>query len=96
MADLIQTTNPLLRTVIIGAYIAGFGIAVLGVILIYLGSTGDTEFSFFGQTLKSTNVGISAIFIGGVSLVLLVRRTLKSVDSIVTHEATYRASQLSS
>jgi hypothetical protein len=53
----INATAAIFRMVIVGALIAGVVFAGLGVWLVYFGTTGDTEFSFFGQTLKSTNVG---------------------------------------
>jgi hypothetical protein len=86
MANLIRATTPILKVVIIGIFIVGFGLAVLGVILVYLGSTGDTKFAFFGQTFSSTSVGIPAIFIGSTAIVLLVRRALKSLDVVTAKE----------
>jgi len=70
--------------VTIGAFISGLGFAAFGAYLVYRGSSGDTEFSLFGQTFKSANVGIAAIFVAVVMIVLLVRRTLSSIDHIVT------------
>ena len=64
MPRLINEATPILRLVIVGGYIAGLVLAALGAFLVYLGATGSTEFSFFGQTFKSTNVGIAAIFVG--------------------------------
>jgi uncharacterized membrane protein len=72
--------HPLLKIIILGGFATGLMLAAFGVILVYLGSSGKTEFTFFGQELKSTNVGIAAIFIGAVVIVLIVRRTLKSHD----------------
>lgn len=86
MARCINATTLILRMVTVGAYIAEVGFAGFGSLLIYLGATGDTEFSFFGQTLKSTNVGVASIFIGTAALVLLIRRALKSVDAIMRVE----------
>jgi uncharacterized integral membrane protein len=54
--------------------------AILGIVLVILGATGETEFSFFGQTFKSTNIGIAAFFLGAAIIVLNVRRVLKSLD----------------
>ena len=82
MANAIRGATPLLTIVIIGGYIAGIALAVFGVWLVYLGATGSTEFSFFGQTFKSTNVGIAGIFLGAAVIVLLIRRALKSVDKM--------------
>lgn len=55
-------------------------ISILGVILVAIGATGETEFSFFGQALKSQNVGVASIFIGASLVVLNIRRLLSSYD----------------
>jgi len=67
---------------IILGFIAAVVLAFFGVWLVSLGSTGDTKFSFFGQTFESANVGIAAIFIGGVTIVLLARAVLKTIRSL--------------
>ncbi|MBU2641461.1 MAG: hypothetical protein KJ889_06640 [Gammaproteobacteria bacterium] len=58
----------------------GTVLALLGVVLVVLGSQGETEFSFFGQTFKSQNVGIASFFLGAALVVLNVHRILKSYD----------------
>jgi hypothetical protein len=80
MDDAVYHVAPILSLVSIGAFIVCSLIALLGVVLVYLGSTGDSQMRLFGQELTTTNVGISAIFIGSVSLVLLIRRVMKSLD----------------
>lgn len=37
--------------------------------------------SLFGNTFKSTNVDIGAIFCGVVAAILILRRTLKAVET---------------
>jgi len=80
MSPPLRTATPLLKLVIIGGFVTGIALAGFGVWLVYLGATGRTEFSFFGQTFKSTNVGVTGIFLGAATIVLLVRRALKSLD----------------
>lgn len=87
MPSLIRGSTPILCLVFIGAYVVGFGLAALGIVLVYLGSTGSTQFSFFGQSFSSTNVGIPAVFLGAATVVLLIRRALKSVDTAIMGEA---------
>lgn len=70
----------LLKIVVLGAYPTGLLLAALGVFLVYLDAKGDTEFSFFGQTFKSTDVGIAAIVIGAATIVLLVRKAIKTAE----------------
>jgi len=74
--------------IIIFAFIFGLAIIIFGAYMAYLGYTGNTEFSFFGQTLKSTNVGIAAIFLGAALIVLLFGRVLKTVDKTVIADKT--------
>ena len=57
-------------------------ICLLGVWLIYLKSSGQTHFKFFGQDFRSDNVGIAAIFLGAVVIVIALRRTFKTLDNI--------------
>lgn len=78
MVGLIREASQILRLAIIGGYLAGVILAGYGIFLTATG--GVTELEFFSQKFKSTNVGIAAIFIGGTSIVLLIRRTLSSLD----------------
>ena len=80
MRNQVRATSPVLTLVILGGFVSGIIMAGLGIWLVYLGATGVTEFSFFGQTFKSANVGIAAIFLGAAVIVLLVRRALSSLD----------------
>lgn len=86
MAKLIAATSTTLKIVIIGAYVFGVVFCLAGVWLVYLGAIGDTQFSFFGQTFKSSNVGIAALFIGGVAVVLLLRRSLGTLEGAIRAE----------
>jgi hypothetical protein len=70
----------LLKIIIYGTFIIGLSFALIGVWLVILGATGETEFSFFGQSFKSVNVGIGSVFIGGAIIVILIRRAFKSID----------------
>ncbi len=81
----IKAAERTLQVAILGAYICGILVGCLGVFLVYLGATGTAEFVFFGQSLKSGNVGIAAIFVGVTSIVIVVRRALKSLDVASRH-----------
>jgi hypothetical protein len=87
MARLVTEARPILWVAILGGFISGVGLAVLGGVLVYIGSSGETQFEFFGQSFQSTNIGIASIFIGGTLIVLLVRRTLSSLDRAVAQDA---------
>jgi uncharacterized integral membrane protein len=75
-----QDAHPLLLLLTHWSFWFATLLAVLGVVLVVIGSTGQTEFVFFGQAFKSQNVGIAAFFLVGVIVVLNVRRILKSLD----------------
>src|ERR1043165_6311214 len=66
----LKQASPLLRLMIILGFVAGVILALFGVWLVYLGSTGETKFRLFGQSFESANVGIAAIFIGAVTIIL--------------------------
>jgi len=72
--------------VIIGAIVIAIVFVIAGIWLVYLGATGETNFTFFGQTFSSANVGIAALFLGAVTVVLLMRRSLSSLDHAVRTE----------
>jgi len=87
MAKLVKETSATFRMVIIGAFALSFVFCVAGIWLVYLGATGSTEFTFFGLSFKSSNVGIAALFLGAASVVLLLRRNLEAWTSLFTRIA---------
>ncbi|UCE58911.1 MAG: hypothetical protein JSU63_15895 [Phycisphaerales bacterium] len=89
MTDLIKSSTPILRIVVLGGFLAGVVIGALGILLVFQGDNAETEFSFFGQTFKSQSVGIAAIFMGACIIVLVIRRALKSVDKAITADAAH-------
>ena len=60
--------------------VISFLICCLGVWLVYLKNIGKTEFTLFGQQIKTDSVGIGAIFIGAVVLIISLRKVFKSLD----------------
>jgi DMSO/TMAO reductase YedYZ heme-binding membrane subunit len=87
MAALVKEIGKVLRPIIFGAWVLGLAFIVAGIWLVWMGATGTTKFSFFGQEFESTNVGIAALFLGAATLVLLIRRVLKTLDSTVASQA---------
>jgi hypothetical protein len=79
--------SPLLLLIARGTFVIGALLAIMGVAFVALGATGETEFSFFGQTFRSESVGIAALFLGAALIVLNIRRVLKSSDSIRSHDS---------
>ena len=80
-----QHVSPILKIMTWCGFIVGVVFGLLGIWLIYLGATGETAFSFFGQTFKSANVGIAAIFLGAAVIVLMMRYVLRTVQHTVAH-----------
>jgi hypothetical protein len=64
-------------TVVIGLMIVGAGVA-----LVWVGASGHTELTLFGNTFKSETVGAVGIFCGAVLLILNVRRVMRSVERL--------------
>lgn len=84
MPEHVKATRPIFLTTVIGVFIL---CVVLAVIAFRKDATGDTQFTFFGQSFKSTHIGIAAVFIAGVVVVLTIRRVFKSLDHAVSTES---------
>jgi len=57
---------------------------VLGVVLVIKGGeAGRSVISLFGQQIETQSVGVACIFIGAVTLVLVIRRILKTWDRLI-------------
>jgi len=80
----IKEIRPIWTSILYLTSVFGLLILLAGIFLAWRGATGDTEFSFFGQTFKSTNIGIAALFIGAVLFVLNFRRVLTSIERILS------------
>ncbi len=78
----IKEIRPILTLVLYLTSIFGILLLAAGIILVYRGATGATEFSFLGQTFKSTNAGIAAFFMGAVLIAVNFRRVLTSLERI--------------
>jgi len=72
----IDAGSGILRFSLMATLVVAVALIIAGVVLVYLGSTGDTEMSLFGNSFKSQNVGIAAMFCGAVVAVLGFRRAL--------------------
>jgi len=85
--NLLRETSKLSKLIIIGAYLIGLFFVASGIIMVFSGASGNTEFSFFGQKFKSENVGITAIFLGAATIILLIRYSSKIYNSALKYEA---------
>jgi Leucine-rich repeat (LRR) protein len=78
----IHAATPLLKLIVPSAAILAALFILGGIALVWLGATGDTEISLFGNSFKSQNVGIASIFCGAVLAVTTFRRVLTSVERL--------------
>lgn len=79
----IKAITGLLVLIVIGVFLIGLAFIGAGILLVYLGATGQSEVSFFGLTISSTNVGIVSIFLGAAVLVLIIRTLLYRIHEIM-------------
>lgn len=91
MAKLVRETSEALRVIVAGAYVVALVFCGAGIWLVYLGTAGASEMSFFGAHLKSTNAGISALFLGACTVVLLIRSSLRTLYTAVRTESPDKA-----
>src|SRR5689334_7701109 len=66
----------------IGVIILGGIFGALGVVLVYLGATGDTHLKLFGQSVETASVGVASIFIGAVTVIVVLKWLLKSAEEL--------------
>ena len=64
--DVASQDIKLVKTLLLGVFFVSVLFSVLGVVLVYLGSTESMDISIFGQKMSSTGPGIAAIFLGAV------------------------------
>ncbi len=73
---------PILKSILIAITVLGFALAVAGIVLVCLRSSGDAELNVLGNTFKSQNVGIASIFCGSALALLGIRRLLTTVERL--------------
>lgn len=86
MAQVVRAATPLLMAVTFTALIAALGLIGGGVALVWMHSTGNTEFTLVGSQFKSENVGVVGIFCGAVLGIISIRTLIKSIERIATGE----------
>lgn len=72
MAALIRAATPILAIVTITSSIIAIALICGGAALVWLHETGATEFTLFGNSFKSSSVGVVGIFCGAVLGVVLL------------------------
>jgi hypothetical protein len=57
-------------------------LVIAGCVLVYLGATGHSEISMFGNTVSTGSVGAVGIFCGALLGIMNTRRLLKSLERL--------------
>jgi len=84
MGDIGKRSNILLIVITICVSLVGVFLSGLGVVLVYLGATGNSDVNLFGNELSSESVGVTSVFIGAVVIILILKRILSSHDAVVS------------
>lgn len=82
MSRIDPSVSKLLLIIVVGSFIVGLGLAGLGVYIVYIGGIGETEATLLGQSIKSKNTGVAAIFIGALVIIFLVRPAYRIFSEI--------------
>jgi hypothetical protein len=93
MESFIKDFKHLYIIIIVFAFIIGILLVAVGFYSIFQATTGNVELSFFGQTIKSTNIGIVCLFIGGSLIGVLFKRILGSMDLFITADNDLKKSE---
>lgn len=91
MAILIKAATPVWRYIIVAVSVLGGVLVVGGVVLAFKGGAASTSITLFGNQFSSTSVGIAVAFIGAVTIAIVLRRILSSVDRITSGEGPGKA-----
>jgi len=82
MKGMIRAGNPvLIITALLGGILAATFIAA-GIVLVFLGESKDTKFEIFGASFESQSVGFASIFLGAVTVVLIIRKVLSTLSDL--------------
>jgi hypothetical protein len=82
--EAVETAKRPLQFISLLGVLAGIIFAGLGVWLVVGASeSGTTSISLFGQEVETTSVGVACIFIGAVTVIVTIRRVLKSLDIVL-------------
>lgn len=74
------------RTILLFSMLAtllmGLALVVAGCVLVYLGATGHSEITLFGNQVSTGSVGVVGIFCGAVLGIMNTRRLLKALERL--------------
>jgi hypothetical protein len=69
-AEHIVVAQPVLMRVVLFAGLIGLAMVVAGVVLVWLGASGNSEIEILGAMLKTANVGLGSVFADSYSVYL--------------------------
>jgi hypothetical protein len=79
----LREAKGLFYLIIAGVMTVSVAFIIAGLGLVYLGATGSTVITIFGQQIASQNVGVVSIGLGAVSLLVLIRRAMQHIQEIL-------------
>lgn len=81
-AEHIREAAPILRIIALGAWLFGIVLVIAGIILVIMQAAGRTEIALFGLRFKSSSVGITAIFLGAATVVVVMSTLMKRLKQL--------------
>lgn len=78
----IDRAKPILYGTLVITLLIALALVIAGCVLVYLGASGHSEMSLFGNTVSTGSVGVVGIFCGTLLGVLNTRRILKALERL--------------
>lgn len=79
----IEAGTPIILAILGAITLMGLISIIAGLILYYMGASGTTEMSLFGNSFKSQNVGVACLFIGVLIVAATARRAFTSMERLM-------------
>ncbi|MDE1465858.1 hypothetical protein [Spartinivicinus poritis] len=80
----------LIRTKLFFDFIISLCFVFSGIWLVYIGPSSNTVIKLFGQTITSTDAGVTVIFLSALVLILVTQRTLKTMELLIKAEKLHK------
>jgi hypothetical protein len=78
----IEVGKTTLLLALIVTLLIALALVVAGCVLVYLGATGYSEVTLFGNKLNTASVGVVGIFCGTILGIMNTRRILKALERL--------------
>ena len=83
MGEHLNSAKGLLYLILGGTFLAAICFIFAGLLLVYLGATGESTVDLFGWTIKSESAGLVSIFLGAVVLIVIFRQAMQRIEAIL-------------